>query len=209
MPKVTPFNLRTTEYEDWFDKNRFIYESELQAVRALLPEDGLGLEIGVGSGRFAAPLGVQFGIDPSKKMLALAAQRGIQAVFGVAEWLPFRDSKYEFALMVTTLCFLDDASRALHEAHRILKPSGRLIIAFIDADSSMGKRYAQDKRNSTFYRHAEFYTVNQVVSLLAGAGFGDFTFRQTLIGNIENLDTVQPAEKGFGQGSFVVVKGKR
>src|SRR6202011_4339241 len=64
--------------------------SELRAVRGLLPKDGVGMEIGVGSGRFAAPLGIRYGVDPSVKMRTLAQARGIEAVEGVAEKLPYR-----------------------------------------------------------------------------------------------------------------------
>lgn len=63
------------------------YQSELLTIRALLPWDGLGLEIGVGTARFAAPLGVQVGIDPSSAMLRYAAGRGITVVRATAERL--------------------------------------------------------------------------------------------------------------------------
>ena len=39
------------KYDEWFDKNRFIYESELQAVKELLPHSKKGIGVGV-SGRF-------------------------------------------------------------------------------------------------------------------------------------------------------------
>ena len=36
------------DYEEWFERNTFAYEAELQAVRLLLPTSGTGMEIGVG-----------------------------------------------------------------------------------------------------------------------------------------------------------------
>ena len=64
------------EYDRWYDDNKFIFLSELEAVRKVIPEEGRGLEIGVGSGRFASELYIGFGLDPSINMLRLAKKRG-------------------------------------------------------------------------------------------------------------------------------------
>ena len=122
MEKFEPFENYSQKYDEWFDKNISIYELELQAVKELLPESENSIEIGVGSGRFAAPLGIKLGIDPSKKMGKLAEKRGIKFIEGVAESLPFPDSHFDFILMVTTICFLDNISKAFKEAYRVLKP---------------------------------------------------------------------------------------
>ena len=66
------FNKYTKEYDSWYDKNKYAYLSEIEAIRKVLPKKGIGLEIGVGTGRFAAPLGIKYGIDPSEKMLEIA-----------------------------------------------------------------------------------------------------------------------------------------
>ena len=50
MPKVEPFEKYTSQYEGWFERNIFVYESELRALREQLPESGKSIEIGVGSG---------------------------------------------------------------------------------------------------------------------------------------------------------------
>jgi hypothetical protein len=65
------------------------YYSELLAVRARLPWQGQGLSISVGTGRFAAPLGVQTGIDPAHEMLTYAVNRGVSVVKAIAEALLF------------------------------------------------------------------------------------------------------------------------
>ncbi len=89
MPRIAAFEAHAERYEAWFVRNETAYLSELLAVRAFLPWSGRGLEIGVGSGRFAAPLGIQVGVDPSPAMLALAAAHGIEVVAGTAENLPW------------------------------------------------------------------------------------------------------------------------
>jgi hypothetical protein len=66
LPKTDPFDTYAARYDCWFERHEPVYYSELLAVRALLPWNGLGLELEVGSGRFAEPLGVQVGLDPSR-----------------------------------------------------------------------------------------------------------------------------------------------
>ena len=55
MNKV--FDQRAEEYDRWFDEHPAIYLSELNALR-MAACHGIGLEMGVGTGRFAMPLGV-------------------------------------------------------------------------------------------------------------------------------------------------------
>jgi hypothetical protein len=88
MPKISPFEKYAEQYEDWFEKNRWVYEAELRAVKAMLPPGGHGVEIGVGTGRFAEPLGIKIGVEPSKRMREIAQKRGIKVLDGVAEKLP-------------------------------------------------------------------------------------------------------------------------
>ena len=55
------------KYDNWYNRNRFAYISEINAIKKINPK-GLGLEIGVGTGRFASKLNFSYGIDPSKKV---------------------------------------------------------------------------------------------------------------------------------------------
>jgi SAM-dependent methyltransferase len=206
MAKIEPFEKYASEYEVWFDKYRFVYESELMAIKEQLPKKGEGIEIGVGSGRFAAPLGIRLGVDPSSKMRELARNRGILAFDGVAENLPFDDCRFHFVLMVMTICFLDDIQAAFKEAFRVLKPSGNLIIGFIDKDSPVGMLYRQRKNESEFYRVASFYSVDEVSSYLKETGFKRLKFTQTIFHRLSEIENLEPIKRGYGEGSFVVVK---
>jgi ubiquinone/menaquinone biosynthesis C-methylase UbiE len=207
MVKINPFENYAHKYDEWFDKYRFVYESELHAVKELLPRSENGVEIGVGSGRFAAPLNIKIGIDPSKEMGKIAKTRGINIIRGVAESLPFDDSQFDFVLMVTTICFLDDIEKAFNEAYRILKSDGYLIIGFIDVKSPLGKFYDEHKTKSKFYKYAKFYSVNEVISYMKNAHFKDFHFRQTLFHPLNELKHAEPVKEGYGEGSFIVVRG--
>jgi SAM-dependent methyltransferase len=209
MAKTKPFDLHTARYEQWFERNRYAYESEISAVQSLLPAFGEGLEIGVGSGLFADPLGIRHGVDPSEKMRELARERGIEAVHGVAESLPYEDARFDFALMVTTICFLDDTEVALREAHRVIKPGGSLIIGFVDRESALGEQYLEHRDESLFYGIATFYSVDEVVSILKKAGFRDYRFRQTVFHSLHEIHAVEPVKEGYGEGSFVVVSAAK
>ncbi|MFZ2070260.1 MAG: class I SAM-dependent methyltransferase [Halobacteriota archaeon] len=209
MQKVEPFEKYTKEYEDWFERNKLAYLSEFQAIKSQLPENGYGLEIGVGSGRFAAPLGIKLGVEPSKKMGEIAKSRGIEVIEGVAEYLPLDEVLFDFALMVTTICFLDDVETAFREAYRVLKSDGCLIIGFIDKDSPLGKLYQRHKEDSLFYRVATFYSVNEVILLLKKAGFKIFIFTQTISHNSAEIRNVEPFKEGYGEASFVVIKATK
>lgn len=210
MGQVEVFEEHTERYDRWFDRHRAAYRSELAAVRAGLPEPcGPGLEIGVGSGRFAAPLGVRFGVDPSVAMLRLARERGVATAGGVAEALPVRSGSMDLALMVTTICFLDDEEAAAREMHRILRPGGRAVVGFVDAESHLGKRYREQRPANPFYRGARFVSPGEVTALLCSHGFRDPVFYQTIRGEPERMSHREPVAPGHGDGGFVVVAADR
>ena len=76
MAKIDPFESYAQKYDEWFDKNRFTYESEIHAVKELLPESKNGIEVGVGSGRFATPFAIKLGvIIPPKKWEKLPTKK--------------------------------------------------------------------------------------------------------------------------------------
>lgn len=209
MAKIKPFEEYTIRYEDWFERNQLAYRSELQALRSQMPLKGQGVEIGVGTGRFAAPLGIKHGVEPSAKMREIAKQRGIDVIDGEAEKLPFDDSRFDYLLMVTTICFLDDVLRSLKEAYRVIRPGGWIIIGFIDRKSPIGKQYLRHKNESVFYKIATFYSSDEVASLLERAGFTDLHFSQTIFHGLTEIRDLEPVKEGCGEGSFVVVKAKK
>ena len=209
MPRTAPFEAHHRRYDDWFVRHAAAYQSELLAVRALLPWRGLGLAIGVGTGRFAAPLGVQIGIDPAHEVLDYAANRGILTVQAIAEALPFSDSSVDYALSITTICFVDDATAMLTEAYRVLKPGGELVIGFIDRTSNLGQHYLAHQAENVFYREATFYSASEVEQLLRDTDFTEPVWVQTLSKTLEEKDDIEPLRTGYGQGAFVVVKANR
>ena len=209
MPKISSFEKYAEQYERWFTTNRWVYEAELRAVKAMIPTGGHGVEIGVGTGRFAEPLGIEIGVEPSKRMREIAQKRGIQVLDGVAEEIPFDDSQFDFVLMVTTVCFVDDINRALLEAHRILSHGGFLIIGFVDRNSIVGQAYLNRKEENVFYKDATFFSVDELIEIMDHAGFTEFAFKQTIFKPLREITGDEPVISGYGEGSFVVVRGRK
>ena len=208
MPKTKPFDENYEQYEEWFENNKYAYLSELKAVKHFIPEDKRGIEIGIGSGKFAVPLGIKIGVDPSKAMAKLARERGLKVYIGVGEKLPFESSSFDFALMVTAICFLDDVEKSFSEVKRILKPGGSFIIGFVDKQSALGKQYLRYKNENVFYKIAEFFSTKQVIEILKNTGFKNFEIVQTVFGELSSINKIQNFKEGFGKGGFVVIKSK-
>jgi SAM-dependent methyltransferase len=206
MPKIAPFEKFSDEYDRWFDEHPDLYEVELAVIRRLLPPAGaIGLEVGVGSGKFAVPLGVKIGVEPSAAMAGKARSQGIDVHPGVAEKLPFADGLFDFVLMVTTICFVDDVTASCREAWRVLKAGGSIIVGFVDRESELGRHYSEKKESSRFYREATFFSVAEVRQCLEKAGFVVTKGLQALIPG-KKPETIWA---GSGKGAFVAIKGRK
>ena len=203
MPKANIFNQHHEQYDEWFEKHHDMYRAELTSIKSMIAIHGAGLEIGVGSGKFAVPLGITTGVEPSVEMAKKAARQGIKVYNAVAEQLPFDNDTFDFAIMVTTICFVDDPQKSICEAYRVIKPDGFCIIAIVDKGSNLGKQYLKNKDKSTFYKEATFFSTSEIVNLMTNAGYSNFQFKQTLFDD-ENPFRI---EDGYTGGSFVVIKG--
>ena len=93
---------------------------------------GVGIELLARSARRV------FGVDPSPAMLLQARRRNVAAVRegrvelrqGSAESLPLADASCDGVLAVNSLQVWPDPLRGLCEVRRVLKPGGRLALAF-------------------------------------------------------------------------------
>jgi ubiquinone/menaquinone biosynthesis C-methylase UbiE len=195
------------KYDAWYDENKNAFLSELQSIKKVLPKKGKGLEIGIGTGRFASSLGIEYGIDPSENMVKTARERGLNVQLGFGEKLPFDDSTFDYVAIINTLCFVKAPSRVLREAERVLKRNGKIIIGIIDRDNFLGEFY--QKKKSSFYGQAHFFTTEDVTKLLLMAGFHNFSYWQTLFSFPDEISKVEKPRKGFDQGGFIVIRGKK
>jgi len=199
------FDKNWENYEDWFERHKSIYSSELKALKKVIPE-GLGLEIGVGSGRFAQPIGAKIGIDLSINMIKLARGRGIQVIQGAGENLPFKDNTFDFVLIVVTLCFVKNPVNVLREARRVLKRGSRLIVGDINKDSQLGRLYEAKTEKSAFYKIATFYSGDEIIGMFDEVGIRYLESYQTLLQPLAPEMQEEPVT-GFDKGGFVAVVG--
>lgn len=201
------FDQNTLEYDQWFDKHSTVYQSEILAIQKAIPKNKTGIEIGVGTGRFAQHLNIKFGVEPSENMARVAEQRGITVYRAYAENIPVGNATFDFALMVTTVCFLSDIPKAFSEVHRILKPQGEIFLAIIDKKSELGRKYEMEKSTNKFYKDAHFHSTEELTELLKQSDFQNFQYWQTLTAINDN--EIEKPITGYGQGSFVVIKANK
>jgi hypothetical protein len=120
----------------------------------------------------------------------------------VAEAVPFANAVFDCALVVTTLCFVDDTRAALREI------AGTLVIGMIDRESALGQNCSAHRAESLFYREATFYSPAESEALLRETGFNDLAWAQTLSSAVSTLREIEPAATGTGRGAFVVVRAQ-
>jgi SAM-dependent methyltransferase len=115
------------------------------------------LDVGCGTGATAVRLAQRVGcraegIDLLAELIPAAQARAeregvagpVAFTAGAAEALPWNDSAFHVVLMESVFVFLDDPSRALHQASRVLGASGR--IAIIDVAVGPGDASPERKR---------------------------------------------------------------
>jgi ubiquinone/menaquinone biosynthesis C-methylase UbiE len=159
------------DYDRWFNEHSDVYQAQLRMLHSSIPGRGFGLEVGVGSGRFAVPLSIPCGIDPSSELVLMAKRRGIEVVRGEGEHLPFRADSFDYVLMMTVICFLDDITAVFHEVNRVLIPGGKFVVGFIAEGGEIQRIYQHESTKGRFLRFAKFRTVAEVDRFFRDAGF--------------------------------------
>jgi len=210
----SPFDDLALEYDAWFDREgSLIFFIEVQAFKSLLPSlPKPWLEIGVGSGRFAEALGIETGLDPSSKLLHMARERGINAFLGRGEQELFEEASFGTVFLIVTLCFLDSPLEVLREASRILMPGGKLVLGMVLKESPWGQFYQYKKEEGhRFYKHATFYSCDEVVRLIVQAGFVTDKIISTLFQKPGEAYCMEEPKEGYftDAGFTIIVAGKR
>jgi ubiquinone/menaquinone biosynthesis C-methylase UbiE/DNA-binding transcriptional ArsR family regulator len=112
-----------------------------EAIRAALADNPFRslLDLGTGTGRMLELFGPEIerglGLDLSLDMLLLARDRLERAGLkncsvrqGDIYDLPLANDSFDVVILHQVLHFLDDGARAIHEAARVLRPGGRLLV---------------------------------------------------------------------------------
>ncbi len=143
---------------------------------------GRVLEVGVGSGLnfpfYGGSVEYVVGLDPSPRLLAMAREaanrtrKPLELVEGTAEAVPLEDHSVDTVVTTWTLCSIPDASRALHEMRRVLKPGGQLLFVEHGRAPDSGVRWWQDRLTPTWKRIGGGCHLNRAIKdLIENAGF--------------------------------------
>ena len=129
----------------------------------------LGCGTGIGARALAPFVSRVIAVDASDEMLAAARARledatNVELLPGSLESLPIADSQLDAATMMLVLHHVPDPAVALAEAHRALKPGGRLLI--VDMLPHDREEYKQQMGHVWLG-----FGVEQMARLMDGAGF--------------------------------------
>lgn len=220
-------------YDNWFQQNQVIFESELRLVAHVLGKTpGRTLSVGCGTGLFEQLLKVQHdisvtdGLEPSGPMAEIARKRGLRVVEASAEKMPFEDGRFSTVMFNGSSGYIADLDAAVYEAYRVLTPQGRLVLIDVPAESSYGLLYRLGGAYGTWAdeRLRGVLPTNPYPVELAGganwrptqdkidcarkAGFTNLTYAQTLTRHPCFSDiTPQDPIPGYDSGDYVAVSG--
>ena len=205
------FDRHASEYDAWYDTEagKAIFAMEMECLKPLLHRYSQPyLEVGVGSGRFAQALGIEYGVDPAPALAHMARIKGIKVAKATGEDLPFPDEMFGALLMAFTLCFLDNPQKALQEAWRVLQFEGGLVLGLVLRDSPWAEFYARKGREGhQLYSKASFFSKDEVENLLRICGFKVMDYFSTLLQPPEQSTYfVESPVPGYWQAAgFVVI----
>jgi ubiquinone/menaquinone biosynthesis C-methylase UbiE len=152
------------------------------AIGPWLPDDGgPALDVGAGTGQFAAAIAGWFGVrvvavEPSAGMRGQAAAAhphpAVALLGGRAERLPLRDRCCAWAWVSTVVHHLDDLPAAARELRRVLRPGGPVLVrqAFPDRLDEL-TLYQRWFPGAARIAAAVLPSVEQVADGFAAAGF--------------------------------------
>ncbi|MEK6273468.1 MAG: methyltransferase domain-containing protein [Actinomycetota bacterium] len=142
--------------------------------------EGEVLEIAAGTGRNLPhyPEGVRLtAIELSPEMLAIAKQRAVELGLdadlrlGDAQALEFPDKRFDTVVITLALCTIPDDRQAVREAHRVLRPGGRLLMLEHVRSPRLPVRAVQRLLDPPAVRFAADHLVREPLDHLDAAGF--------------------------------------
>jgi ubiquinone/menaquinone biosynthesis C-methylase UbiE len=157
------------------------------------------LDVGCGPATYRrACAGRYVGLDNSDAPLAPDMPRQPDVV-AQTERLPFRSGSFDFVMCKSALYLMDDPRAALAECHRVLRPSGRLLV--LDYNRRCKQRLGRIHR-----RAYPGWTQRQLLTLIRAADFKDCRLLSTKMGEMGRLERLlrPPLQELFGMWAIVL-----
>lgn len=150
----------------WFSGKRMLVETVLSSLH---PQKKLRiLDIGCGTGgmtRMLQQYGRVTGIDTSNYALSHAKDRGLCVQHASANRLPFPNRRFDMVTFFDVLYHKKiHEKRALHEAFRVLKKNGRLLV------TDCAHMFLWSKHDEIMHARCR-YSKSQLVKAVESAGF--------------------------------------
>ena len=141
---------------------------------------GNALDVGSGPGRDALLLqerGLRvICLDASQKMVEMCQRKGLKAMLGDFEKLPFEDGAFDAVWAYTSLLHIPKSNMpgAIEEIRRVLKENGILGLGMIEGETEEYRKSAGVDKPRLF----SYYTREEIEDLLDRHGFSVEYFEQ-------------------------------
>jgi ubiquinone/menaquinone biosynthesis C-methylase UbiE len=154
------------------------------------------LEIAVGTGRNLPhyPADVRLtGIELSPQMLEIGRKRAeelgrdVDLRLGDAQALEFEDHSFDTVIITFGLCTIPDDRAAATEAHRVLRPGGRLVLLEHVRSPSLPVRAVQRLLDPLSVRFAADHLVRDPLDYLVNVGFEVESAQRLKLGIVERI----------------------
>lgn len=187
----------------------------VRAALAAQPGDAV-LDVGCGPGFYVSEIldevgadGRVVGVDASPQMLAVAAARvagreNVEFRESDATSIPVDDAAFDRALCVQVLEYVDDATAALAEMRRALRPGGRIVVW--DVDWATVSWQSEDRERmgrvlAAWDTHLVHPSLPRTLApRLRAAGFDDIAFE----GHV--FATAELSQETYGGGLIQVIQ---
>jgi ubiquinone/menaquinone biosynthesis C-methylase UbiE len=189
------FDTVAEAYDAWYATplGQVVDRLEKEAVFRLAGSDYEGpvLDLSCGTGNYALALAGRgfraVGVDISEPMLQIARSKAarlsvkLSLVRADAGVLPFRPGSVNLVTIILGLEFTGEPGRPLTEAHRVLRPGGRLVVAILSrtAPWTLWRRVKRLVFPSV-WRGAKFRSPGELRDLLESLGFADLRWRRAV-----------------------------
>ena len=176
-----------------YDATRAASPSVLAPLRAALAgAPGLKLlDVGGGTGNYAAAFAAArwqpVVLDRSPAMLERAAAKGLATLHGDATALPLADASCDAVMLVSMLHHVEDRPRALAEARRVLRASGKLAAMLFTREDIAGDASLDYFPISRGWMEQTHPPLRELLDALPGARRSPIVYEDTVDGSMAAL----------------------